>query len=159
IESMQPSFFEVTVAMAFDFFAREKVDIAVIETGLGGRLDSTNVIRPLISVITNIGYDHTHMLGSTLREIAGEKAGIIKPGVPVVIGEWQPEVADVFERVAKENSSPLKSASTDWQITSHGNDAAFQYLDAKPAEPVSADGTRYELDLRGSYQAKNLPAV
>ena len=88
-EEIKPSFFEMTVAMAFDVFAREKVDIAVIEVGLGGRLDSTNIITPLLSVITNIGWDHMNMLGDTLQLIAGEKAGIIKPGIPVIIGEYQ----------------------------------------------------------------------
>jgi dihydrofolate synthase/folylpolyglutamate synthase len=86
IEEIQPSFFEVTVGMAFDYFVEEQVDIAIIETGLGGRLDSTNVILPELSIITNIGYDHTHILGNTLEEIAVEKAGIIKQGVPCVIG-------------------------------------------------------------------------
>ncbi|HEY0900183.1 MAG TPA: Mur ligase family protein, partial [Sphingobacteriaceae bacterium] len=89
IEEIQPSFFEVTVAMAFDHFAKEEVDIAVIEVGLGGRLDSTNIITPLLSVITNIGYDHMNILGDSLNEIAFEKAGIIKPSIPAVIGEKQ----------------------------------------------------------------------
>ena len=103
---IKPSFFEWTVALAFDYFAREKVDIAVIETGLGGRLDSTNIITPMLSVITNIGFDHTAMLGNTLPLIAGEKAGIIKPEIPVVIGETHPETAPVFLQKAKlENAS------------------------------------------------------
>ena len=157
IESIQPSFFEVTVAMAFDYFAREKVDIAVIETGLGGRLDSTNVINPLLSIITNIGYDHTNMLGNTLQEIAGEKAGIIKSGVPVVVGEWQPEVSDTFERVANEKNSHLVYASREWQVKSERNDAGYQYLQA--VRGGESGGNRYALDLRGRYQAKNLPAV
>ena len=156
IEAIQPSFFEVTVAMAFDYFARENVDIAIIETGLGGRLDSTNVIRPLVSVITNIGYDHTNMLGNTLAEIAGEKAGIIKPAVPVVIGEWQPEVADVFERAAEEHASPLTFASKEWQVTFLDRDSTYQRLEVAQHQSI---GTLYELDLKGSYQAKNLPAV
>jgi dihydrofolate synthase/folylpolyglutamate synthase len=91
IEEVQPSFFELCVAMAFDHFARERVDVAIVEVGLGGRLDSTNIITPELSVITNISYDHMNMLGDTLTLIAGEKAGIIKPGVPVVIGETHPE--------------------------------------------------------------------
>ncbi len=97
IESIEPSFFEITVAMAFCWFAEQQVDIAVIETGLGGRLDSTNIITPDLSIITNIGWDHMNMLGNTLQEIAGEKAGIIKKGIPVVIGEWLPETKPVFE--------------------------------------------------------------
>ena len=95
-DEISPSFFEMTVALAFDIFAKEKVDIAVIEVGLGGRLDSTNIITPLLSVITNIGWDHMNMLGDTLQLIAAEKAGIIKPGIPVVIGEYQSEVAEIF---------------------------------------------------------------
>src|SRR5579859_7311903 len=101
-ESIDPSFFEVTVAMAFEYFALEKVDIAIIEVGLGGRLDSTNIIVPELSVITQIGYDHMNMLGDTLPLIAFEKAGIIKKGIPVVIGEHHPETAPVFERRAQE---------------------------------------------------------
>ncbi len=97
-EAIKPSFFELTVAMAFDAFAKAKVDIAVVEVGLGGRLDSTNIITPLLSVITNIGWDHMNMLGNTKQLIAGEKAGIIKAGIPVIIGEYQPEVADIFIR-------------------------------------------------------------
>jgi dihydrofolate synthase/folylpolyglutamate synthase len=105
-ERIKPSFFEMTVAMAFDHFAKEQVDIAIVEVGLGGRLDSTNIINPVLSIITNISYDHQDLLGNTLPEIASEKAGIIKPGVPVIISEKQPEVTDVFEeKAAKENTS------------------------------------------------------
>lgn len=102
-KDQRPSFFEIATAMAFDYFAREKVDIAVIEVGLGGRLDATNVITPLLSVITNIGFDHTEFLGHTLKDIAREKAGIIKTGVPCVIGETEPETAPVFIEAAKQN--------------------------------------------------------
>ncbi len=108
IEAINPSFFEVTVAMAFQYFASEAVDIAIIETGLGGRLDSTNVIDPLVSLITMIGYDHADLLGNTLQAIAGEKAGIIKPGRPVVIGADQPDLLPVFEAKAQEEGAPLK---------------------------------------------------
>ncbi len=111
INSIEPSFFEITVAMAFDWFAEEKIDIAVIETGLGGRLDSTNIILPEISVITNISYDHMDLLGNTLALIAFEKAGIIKPGVPVVIGEEQPEAREIFLQAAAEKESPISFAS------------------------------------------------
>src|ERR1700755_1260078 len=96
-EEIAPSFFEMTVALAFDVFAKEKVDIAIVEVGLGGRLDSTNIITPLLSVITNIGWDHMNILGDTLQLIAGEKAGIIKTNIPVVIGERQEEVVSIFE--------------------------------------------------------------
>ncbi len=102
-----PSFFELTTIMAFEFFARQKVDIAVIEVGLGGRLDTTNIITPLLSVITNISLDHTALLGNTLEAIAGEKAGIIKPGVPVVIGESRGGVREVFADKARECASPI----------------------------------------------------
>ena len=100
IEQIEPSFFEITVAMAFEWFAEEAVDMAVIETGLGGRLDSTNIVVPEVSVITNISFDHMDLLGDTLQKIAYEKAGIIKAGIPVVIGEDQAEVRDVFIKAA-----------------------------------------------------------
>lgn len=133
-ESNNLSFFEMTVGLAFDCFAKHKVDIAVVEVGLGGRLDSTNIITPEVSVITNIGYDHTQFLGETLPEIAFEKAGIIKNNVPVVIGEYQKEVFPVFEKIAKEKSSPLFLASNN-------------------------DNNTYESDLKGSYQIHNIKTV
>lgn len=155
--TIQPSFFEVTVAMAFGYFAQEQVDIVVVETGLGGRLDSTNIVIPLLSVITNIGYDHTHMLGNTLQEIANEKAGIIKQGVPVIVGERQQDVEGVFERVAVEKGSPLVFASDLWQIATMGKDSGLLHL--KAMHRYSGDERTYALDLTGSYQAKNLPGV
>ena len=106
-EENQLSFFEMTVGLAFDYFKNEKVDIAIIEVGLGGRLDSTNVINPEVSVITNIGLDHTHFLGTTLAEIASEKAGIIKSKIPVVIGEAKPETTAVFIDKARKEKSPI----------------------------------------------------
>src|SRR4030095_10899995 len=115
---IQPSFFEMTVAMAFDYFRNNKIDIAIIETGLGGRLDSTNIITPYLSVITNIGYDHMQMLGNTLPEIAFEKAGIIKNRTPVVIGEWQKETASVFKNKAIQERAPISFASRQIQIKS-----------------------------------------
>ena len=111
LETNKLSFFEMTVAMAFEYFSIEKVDVAVIEVGLGGRLDSTNVITPLLSVITNIGLDHVQILGNTLAEIAREKAGIIKPNIPVVIGEYTQETKEVFNQVAQENNSEIFYAS------------------------------------------------
>src|SRR3989304_5524373 len=104
---IKPSFFEMTAALAFDYFAEQEVDIAVIETGLGGRLDSTNIITPVLSVITNIGIDHTDFLGDTLEKIAGEKAGIIKQNVPVVIGETQEEIKHVFLTAAKQKNAEI----------------------------------------------------
>lgn len=134
IESLEASFFEVSIAMAFEYFAREKVDIAVIETGLGGRLDSTNIITPVLSVITNIGFDHVNILGNTIEEIAFEKAGIIKPNVPVVIGETLPQTKKIFELKAKENHSEIVFAEEN----------SFK---------------EYESDLIGIYQIKNRKTV
>ena len=111
LEKQKLSFFEMTVGLAFEYFAKQKVDIAIIEVGLGGRLDSTNIITPIISVITNIGLDHTQMLGNTLEEIAFEKAGIIKKNIPIIIGEKQKETTNVFENTATKNSSTLYYAS------------------------------------------------
>lgn len=112
IAAIEPSFFEVTVAMAFAYFAREQVDIAIVETGLGGRLDSTNVILPEVSLITNIGFDHMDMLGDTLPKIAGEKAGIIKKGRPAVVGEWHEETWPVFQEKAEQVGASLILAPT-----------------------------------------------
>lgn len=117
LEKVQPSFFEATVAMAFDYFSKEQVDIAVIEVGLGGRLDSTNVVLPLVSVITNIGYDHMQFLGTTLPEIASEKAGIIKEHVPVVIGETSDETKEVFIQTAKNKQASIVFADQQIQIS------------------------------------------
>ncbi len=130
-EPLHPSFFELTTAMAFKYFAEQHVDIAVIEVGLGGRLDCTNIITPVLSIITNISFDHTQFLGNTLAEIAAEKAGIIKQGVPVVVGETTPETLPVFEAKAQEVHAPLHLAE--------------QY---KP-------DSDYDFELKGSYQDKN----
>lgn len=149
-EKIDLSFFEMTVGMAFDFFRKEKVDIAVIEVGMGGRLDSTNVITPLVSVITNIGLDHTKFLGTTLMEIAGEKAGIIKPGVPVVIGETQPEVADVFNQIANHNNAPITFADQHWKALPTGRNQIKITLNDKPFfEDLN-------FPLGGSYQRRNV---
>lgn len=157
IEEIEPSFFEITVAMAFDYFAKEKIDIAIIETGLGGRLDSTNIITPELSVITHIGWDHMNLLGDTLEKIAGEKAGIIKPGVPVVIGEMATETQAVFQRTAKDKNSGLFIApdhftALEWKWEKHE-------LVVEIAETRKTDHKRYHLDLPGIYQVKNLPTV
>jgi len=130
----QLSFFEMTVGMAFNHFAKHHVDIAIIEVGLGGRLDSTNIITPVVSVITNIGYDHTQFLGETLPEIAFEKAGIIKSNTPVVVGEFQKEVFPVFEKIASEKCAPL-------------------YLASK------LNVSNIQTDLKGTYQQNNLKTV
>lgn len=169
-EDIKPSFFEMTVAMAFDAFAKAKVDIAVIEVGLGGRLDSTNVITPLLSVITNIGWDHVNMLGDTLQLIAGEKAGIIKPGIPVVIGEYQPEVADIFINKAKQQNAPISFASEEWIVREKGKRHPDSYREEKGSFrnyfdiTVSEKGSKgkaqnLQLDLTGTYQLKNIKTV
>lgn len=134
-EAIQPSFFEWTVGLAFDYFVQQQVDIAVIETGMGGRLDSTNVILPEVAIITNIGFDHMQFLGDTLPKIAGEKAGIIKPTIPVVIGERHPETDTVFTEKAHQENAPIHFAQ----------DIAF-------SETI-------QTDLKGIYQAKNLQTV
>ena len=154
IETIRPSFFEITVAMAFDLFARESVDVAVIEVGLGGRLDSTNVISPLISVITNISLDHQELLGNTLPEIAAEKAGIIKPGVPVVISERQPEVEEVFIRKAAEKHSPIFFASDEYAAQVHDDDESLDILRCNVIVQQ-----RLNLPLRGYYQQRNVAVV
>ena len=132
------SFFEMTVGLAFDYFAREKVDIAVVEVGMGGRLDSTNVITPLLSIITNIGLDHTQFLGDTLEKIAGEKAGIIKDSVPVVIGETQPETTPVFLAAAAAHHAPITFADQHYVVD---------------------DISRYTEELTGEYQKHNIATV
>jgi len=150
IERLEPSFFEVTVAMAFDHFRREKVDIAVVEVGMGGRLDATNIITPILSVITNISLDHTQYLGETLPEIAGEKAGIIKSGVPVVIGETDPATAPVFITRAREADSRIYFADQRYKSANHqGN--IFHMVSLM-------DGYDFEIEtsLQGDYQMKNL---
>ncbi|PID89093.1 MAG: tetrahydrofolate synthase [Bacteroidia bacterium] len=115
LKDLKPSFFEMTVAMAFNYFSEQKVDIAVIEVGLGGRLDSTNIITPLLSIITNISKDHTNLLGDDIMAIAKEKAGIIKQNVPVVIGETQAEITSVFSGMAKEKNAPITYADGKYQ--------------------------------------------
>ncbi len=157
VEEIEPSFFELTVAMAFHHFAEQQVDIAVIETGLGGRLDSTNVITPLVSVITNIGWDHMNLLGDSLEKIAREKAGIIKPGVPVVIGESIPETKPVFEVAAKAANAPIHYPSTHRAVEEWywENDMLIVAV-ASTHEP---DHEIYHLDLGGIYQSRNLLTV
>lgn len=157
-EKLKPSFFEMSVAMAFDYFAQQEVEIAVVEVGMGGRLDSTNIITPEVSVITNIGKDHTDFLGKTLIDIAGEKAGIIKYGIPVVIGERRPDVAEVFKKTARTLDTTVFDANLFYQV---------------PFSILTHDGTHHfhvrrgkriafpELnsDLSGIIQRKNLPVV
>lgn len=157
IETLNPSFFEVTVGMAFSYFAQEKVDIAIIEVGLGGRLDSTNIISPELAVITNISLDHTYILGDTLQAIAMEKAGIIKPGIPVVIGEKQQETADVFIQKAKETGSPLTFADEALRLTDTKTDKQYLVTSVKKNSELIYESLY--LDLTGTYQKKNVLTV
>ncbi len=156
IEAIQPSFFETTVAMAFDYFASKKVDIAVIEVGLGGRLDSTNVITPLVSLITNIGYDHMDLLGKTLPAIAAQKAGIIKPRIPVVISERQATVESVFIKKATEEKSPI-FFSTDFYQLKEKAKAGDRVCDVYREKELVFDNL--ECQLKGFYQDQNIPGV
>ncbi len=154
IDELEPSFFEITVAMAFDHFEKEQVDIAVIETGLGGRLDSTNIITPELSIITNISWDHMNMLGDTLEKIAFEKAGIIKQNIPVVIGEASGEIKAVFQYQAAAKNAPLYFASekrytAGWKYEHH-------QLQVEVSDSSTDQHHTYELDLPGIYQTKNI---
>lgn len=157
-EQIKPSFFEMSVGLAFDYFRKNKVDIAVIETGLGGRLDSTNVITPILSIITNIGHDHMNLLGDTLQKIAAEKAGIIKPGVPVIIGETQKETKNIFINTARKCNAPILFA--DKQITvNHVKSikTGFLSMDIENNKKLLFNDLR--IDLTGLYQVKNIKAV
>lgn len=152
IETIKPSFFEITVAMAYEYFAQAQVDIAVIEVGLGGRLDSTNVITPVLSLITNISFDHKDLLGDTLQKIASEKAGIIKAGVPVVVSERQEEVAAVFEAKAHQSGASIQFAA----------DRITATLQGERLEVAENGQHTWRVDgfpLPGIYQQRNIPGV
>ncbi len=153
---IKPSFFELTFVMALDYFASQKVNVAVIECGLGGRLDSTNVVEPILSIITNISYDHVNMLGNTLTEIATEKAGIIKKYTPVIIGETLPETKLVFTRKASECNAPIYFAAEEYTIV---NTETKNCLSATLMQNKTGLVHVYESDLPGSYQAKNICSV
>lgn len=149
IARIQPSFFEITVAMSFQYFAEQNCDYTVIEVGLGGRLDSTNIVRPILSVITNISKDHTEFLGDTYAAIAGEKAGIIKPSVPVVIGEYHEETAPVFIEIAKKNGSEISFAEDQiWIKNIHQTLFSTTFQDR--------NGLAYSIDISGPFQDKNI---
>lgn len=157
IDEIEPSFFEITVAMAFDYFVYKQVDVAVIETGLGGRLDSTNVVIPEVAVITNIGWDHMNLLGNTLPDIAFEKAGIIKQQVPVIVGETTAETKGVFEKVANEKQAPLVFADKQRYVAEWKYEHHQLVVQVSPAG--SDERTTYHLDLPGFYQTKNFITV
>ena len=181
MQSLQLSFFEMTVGLAFDYFAAQQVDVAVVEVGMGGRLDSTNVIMPDLSIITNIGFDHTQFLGNTLPLIAGEKAGIIKPGVPVVIGESHPETRPVFEQKAAEMGAPIYFADDRYRIIAQPEPPSLQSSDLRftvekmgiengelrienypSAAALNVTGdtpAQFTCPLSGSYQLKNLATL
>lgn len=154
-EELKPSFFEMTVAMAFEYFSQEQVDVAVVEVGMGGRLDSTNIISPELSIITNIGLDHTAFLGTNLAQIAKEKAGIIKSGVPVVIGQTQEETKGVFREIAKQMDTEIFFADQEFSI-----DYEMLTLENKQSFNVKLNNENFyknlELDLLGVYQKKNI---
>jgi len=156
IRKIGPSFFEITVALAFDYFAKEKVDIAIIETGLGGRLDSTNIITPLVSVITNISFDHQQFLGDTLPKIAAEKAGIIKPEIPVVIGEKQSAVFKVFKEKAKAENAPLYLANDqkNYEVILEKATVKNSFYTINKNGVVWAN--KLPVNIHGPYQAKNI---
>jgi len=147
-KSVNASFFEITTAMAFEYFKEKRVEYAVIEVGMGGRLDSTNIITPLLSVITNISYDHTQFLGDTLPKIAAEKAGIIKPNIPVVIGETHPETKDVFIKQAKANNALISFADKELKLSDFKSDIKGIYF--------NLNKKKYHSDLSGDYQKKNI---
>ncbi|MCI4651291.1 folylpolyglutamate synthase/dihydrofolate synthase family protein [Phaeodactylibacter sp.] len=156
-QTIKPSFFEITVAMAFDYFAKKEVDWAVVEVGMGGRLDSTNILMPELCVITNISYDHMQFLGETLPEIAGEKAGIIKPGIQVVISETQEETQEVFLKKAAEESAPIIFADQQYEarLVQSGFEVSHYDIYRKGALHLE----QLELNAYGEYQRKNLQAV
>jgi dihydrofolate synthase/folylpolyglutamate synthase len=156
-ENLEPSFFEWTTAFSFDYFAKESVDIAIIETGLGGRLDSTNIITPELSIITNISFDHMQFLGDTLVKIAGEKAGIIKEGVPVIAGERQEDCEYVFIEKALENNSPLLFASDHYVAESISTDDEVQTFRIFKNKKILFSETA--CGLKGNYQSKNICTV
>ncbi len=153
-EDIKPSFFEISVAMAFDHFSKNRVDIAIIETGLGGRLDSTNIINPLISVITNISFDHTKFLGDTLKKIAGEKAGIIKKNVPVVIGETHSKTKDVFLCKADSENASIIFADQQFHAVLKSQNINHTIFDIFKEEKVFLKNQK--VNLHGSFQSKNL---
>lgn len=156
-EDIKPSFFEMTVALAFDYFARQNIDVAVVETGLGGRLDSTNIISPELSVITNISFDHTDLLGNTMEKIAYEKAGIIKPETPVVIGETQQAVKQIFVDTAYSKKAPLYFAGDFYFadfISISANEQRFNIFQNKNKQVLIYENLA--TDLLGSYQKKNI---
>ena len=156
-EDIEPSFFEWTVGLAFHYFAEQEVDVAIIEVGLGGRLDSTNVIKPQCCLITNIGFDHVNLLGNTLPLIAAEKAGIIKEKVPVVVSQTQLEVLSVFNTKAQSVKAPITFADKQYKVLSHNFQDGLLCIEL--LEKTTNKAQLYKLDLTGTYQIKNIQGV
>ena len=156
-EDIEPSFFEWTVGLAFHYFAEQEVDVAIIEVGLGGRLDSTNVIKPQCCLITNIGFDHVNLLGNTLPLIAAEKAGIIKEKIPVVVSQTQLEVLSVFNTKAQSVKAPITFADKQYKVLSHNFQDGLLCIEL--LEKTTNKAQLYKLDLTGTYQIKNLQGV
>jgi dihydrofolate synthase/folylpolyglutamate synthase len=153
-ESFEPSFFEYTFSLAVKYFSDQQVDVAVMETGMGGRLDSTNVVRSVVSVITNISLDHTQFLGETLEKIAAEKAGIIKPGIPVVIGETQQGLRSVFEEAARRNKSPLIFADSGYRVVKSRTEIEKLIVNIQEEDRIIVSDL--QCPLTGNYQLKNI---
>ena len=158
-DKIQPSFFEMTTAMAFAYFDYLKTDINIIETGLGGRLDSTNVINPMMSIITNIGYDHMNLLGDTLPKIAGEKAGIIKQNTPIIISEYQDDIATIFTNKANEYNAPIIFANDVWEISTQSTSDFSDTMMVDANNKSNESKLNFECNLTGPYQAKNIAGV
>jgi dihydrofolate synthase / folylpolyglutamate synthase len=156
-EEIQPSFFEWTVGLALDYFAQEEVDVAIIEVGLGGRLDSTNIITPHVSLITNISLDHMNLLGDTVEKISKEKAGIIKPRIPVVISQYQSETAPIFNAIAKEQKAQIEYGDKNFKILKHTLSKGLMQVEVLNKKEEKT--LHYDLDLTGIYQLKNLLGV
>lgn len=158
IEKIQPSFFEITTFMAFEFFKKEKIDIAVIETGLGGRLDTTNLIHPILSIITNIGWDHADLLGDSLQKIAFEKAGIIKPKTPVIIGEHKNEIDNIFINIAKKQNAKIIFAQDKYFVkNSYITQNNLLQLEVLYNKKEFLPGLKFQ--LIGKYQEQNVPTI
>jgi len=158
-DKIQPSFFEMTTAMAFAYFDYMKTDINIIETGLGGRLDSTNVINPMMSIITNIGYDHMNLLGDTLPKIAVEKAGIIKHKTPVIISESQPDIATIFENKSTDLDAPILFADKQWEINHEIKSVFDESMHVTAIHHQTKSTISFNCELTGPYQTKNIAGV
>jgi len=154
---INPSFFELTIALTFKYFSDQKIDIAVVETGMGGRLDSTNIIKPLISIITNISLDHTNLLGTNIKQIAQEKAGIIKPNAPAIIGQTQHSISKIFSDKAHNNNSPIYFADQNYKVTPI-SDNKEKHISQYNYDVINKFGNKNTLKagLGGNYQANNI---